>query len=32
MGCDARYRISEYIDEIDEETWEVISRRPCNRA
>ena len=24
--------LKDYIDEIDEETWEAISLRPCNRA
>jgi hypothetical protein len=32
MDCGKTYNISEYIEEIDEEMWEQISRRPCNRA
>jgi hypothetical protein len=30
--CGEEYTINEYIKEIDDETWERISRRPCNRA
>ncbi len=30
--CGREFSISEYINELDEETWEKISRRPCNRA
>jgi hypothetical protein len=32
MECGRMYLISDYIDEIDEELWEEISRRPSNRA
>jgi hypothetical protein len=32
MECGKEYKISDYIGEIDEETWERISLRPCNRA
>ncbi|WP_460176005.1 hypothetical protein [Thermodesulfovibrio hydrogeniphilus] len=30
--CGAEFKISQYKDEIDEETWELISRRSCDRA
>jgi hypothetical protein len=30
--CGKDFPIKDYIDEMDEETWEQISRRPCNRA
>jgi hypothetical protein len=32
MDCGKRYTVGEYVDEIDEKTWEKISRRSCNRA
>jgi hypothetical protein len=32
MDCGKRYTLAEYVDEIDEETWEKISNRSCNRA
>jgi hypothetical protein len=32
MECSRVYSIHEYRDEIDEETWEKIAARPCNRA
>jgi hypothetical protein len=32
MECGVTYTIHEYRDEIDEETWERIASRPCNRA
>jgi hypothetical protein len=32
MECGKEYPIKEYLDEIDEETWEIISFRQCNRA
>jgi hypothetical protein len=31
-ACGREYPVSEYIDELDEESWELIARRPCNRA
>ncbi|MFN3481131.1 MAG: hypothetical protein ACK415_12220 [Thermodesulfovibrionales bacterium] len=31
-SCGRDYRISEYLDEIDEQTWEKISGRSCDRA
>jgi len=30
--CGKVFSIKDYLDEIDEEAWEKISRRPCNRA
>jgi hypothetical protein len=30
--CGKDFSIKEYSDQIDEEMWEKISRRPCNRA
>ncbi len=30
--CGTEYPIGDYLQEIDDETWERISRRPCNRA
>ncbi|MCS7203068.1 MAG: hypothetical protein NZ809_01265 [Thermodesulfovibrio sp.] len=30
--CGAEFKISDYLDEIDEETWDMISRRSCDRA
>jgi len=24
--------VSEYLEDIDEETWEIISRRSCDRT
>jgi hypothetical protein len=32
MDCGKRYALAEYINEIDEKTWEKISTRSCNRA
>jgi hypothetical protein len=32
MECGRLYSVHEYVDEIDEETWERIASRPCNRA
>jgi hypothetical protein len=32
MDCGKRYTLAEYIDEIDEKTWEKISTRSCSRA
>jgi len=32
MGCGRRFSLSEYIEEIDDETWEKISARSCDRA
>jgi hypothetical protein len=32
MDCGKRYMLAEYINEIDEKTWEKISTRSCNRA
>jgi hypothetical protein len=32
MDCGTGYDIGQYIDEIDEELWERISRRDCSRA
>jgi len=31
-ACGKDHPIKEYLDEIDEEMWERIARRPCNRA
>jgi len=31
-SCGRYYGISEYADEISEEMWEEIARRPANRA
>jgi len=31
-ACGGSFRLSEYIDEIDEDAWERISQRPANRA
>jgi hypothetical protein len=30
--CGKDFSIKEYSDELDENMWEMISRRPCNRA
>lgn len=30
--CGRQFEINDYIDEIDEELWEMISRRPSDRA
>jgi hypothetical protein len=30
--CGKEFPVKEYLDELDEETWEKIARRPCNRA
>jgi len=32
MECGKEFKISEYVDEIDAETWDKIALRPCNRA
>jgi hypothetical protein len=32
MECGKRYTVAEYLNEIDEKTWEKISSRSCNRA
>jgi hypothetical protein len=32
MDCGRSYGVAEYREEIDEETWELIARRPSNRA
>jgi hypothetical protein len=32
MDCGVEFKVSEYIDKIDSETWEKIAFRPCNRA
>jgi hypothetical protein len=32
MECGRRFSLSEYIDEIDDKTWEKISSRSCDRA
>jgi len=31
-ACGKDFLVKDYIDEMDEETWEKIARRPCNRA
>ncbi|MFZ5998243.1 MAG: hypothetical protein ACOYW7_12260 [Nitrospirota bacterium] len=31
-ACGRSYRISEYIDDIDGDTWDQIAQRPSNRA
>ncbi|WP_444548857.1 hypothetical protein [Candidatus Magnetomonas plexicatena] len=30
MECGARFLLSEYIDEIDANTWNYLSNRPCD--
>ncbi|MGB9891782.1 hypothetical protein [Thermodesulfovibrio yellowstonii] len=30
--CGAEFKVSEYLEDIDEETWEIISRRSCDRT
>jgi hypothetical protein len=30
--CGKDFSIKDYLDKMDEETWEKISRRPSNRA
>lgn len=32
MDCGRYFTVSEYLDDIDETTWERISLRPSNRA
>lgn len=32
MDCGKVFLLSEYLDEIDAETWERISLRACNRT
>jgi hypothetical protein len=32
MECGRRFGIADYIEEIDEKTWERISSRSCNRV
>ncbi len=32
MDCGRVFEIGDYIDEIDEELWERISRRSCDTA
>jgi hypothetical protein len=32
MECGREFNVSEYIDEIDSDTWDKIALRPCNRA
>lgn len=32
MECGKKYEVRDYMDEIDEELWEQISRRSCDRA
>jgi len=32
MDCGKRFSLNEYIDEIDEKTWEKIAGRSCDRA
>lgn len=31
-ACGREFPVKEYIDELDEDMWESIARRPCNRA
>lgn len=31
-SCGKEFPVKEYLDELDEETWERIARRPSNRA
>jgi hypothetical protein len=31
-ACGKIFSIQDYVNEVDEDTWELISRRPCNRA
>jgi hypothetical protein len=31
-ACGKDFSVKDYSDEMDEEMWEKISRRPCNRA
>jgi len=32
MDCGKRYGIADYAEELDQETWDLISTRSCNRA
>jgi hypothetical protein len=32
MDCGKRFGLAEYLDEIDEKTWEKIAGRSCDRA
>lgn len=32
MNCGKAFTLDEYINEIDTETWERISRRSCDRV
>jgi len=32
MDCGRTYELGDYLEEIDEELWEKISRRDCDRA
>jgi hypothetical protein len=32
MECGKRFSVREYADEMSEEQWKEISRRPANRA
>jgi hypothetical protein len=31
-ACGKDFQINEYLDELDEEMWEKIARRSCNRV
>jgi len=31
-SCGKEFLVKEYLDELDEEAWERIARRPSNRA
>ncbi len=31
-SCGKEFPVTEYLDELDDETWEMIARRPSNRA
>jgi len=32
MDCGKRFGLHDYIDEIDEKTWEKIAGRSCDRS
>ncbi|MEK6698472.1 MAG: hypothetical protein AABZ10_05440 [Nitrospirota bacterium] len=31
-SCGKDFPVKEYMDQFDEETWEKLSHRPCNRV
>jgi hypothetical protein len=32
MVCGKEFQVNDYLDEIDDQMWEIISRRSCNRV